>query len=341
MLKECLLYRQLDHQKVQCNTCAHRCIILPRQRGICGVRENQNGRLYLLVYNKAISENIDPVEKKPLFHFMPGTQTLSIATVGCNFRCQWCQNADISQASREGYFFEKKFILGQELSPKKIIQDVKNNNCPSISYTYTEPTIFLEYALDCMKLAKQHGLKNIWVSNGYQTPETIKLIAPYLDAANIDLKCFKNESYLKYCGAKLQPVLDSLILMKKLGIWIEVTTLIIPQFNDSPEELKEIANFIAKKLGKETPWHISRFYPAYKIFDRPETPIETMHSALKIGKKSGLKYAYLGNVPGDKFENTYCPKCDKLCIKRTGYKIERFDKNGKCQKCNTNLNIIL
>lgn len=339
-MQECLLYKKLDHQKVQCQTCAHRCIILPRHRGICGVRENQSGRLYLLVYDKAISENIDPVEKKPLFHFLPGTQTLSIATAGCNFRCANCQNADISQASKEGYFFENKIIPGQELSPEKVIQDAKNANCPSISYTYTEPTIFLEYALDCMKLAKSNGLKNIWVSNGYQTPQTIKLIAPYLDAINIDLKSYRDDSYLKNCGAHLQPVLDSLILMKKLGIWVEVTTLVIPGFNDSEKELQDIANFIFKKLGRETPWHISKFYPAYRLPGTPETPVEKIHQACEIGKKAGLFYVYAGNIPGDEYENTYCPKCGELCIDRLGYEIQRFDKNGKCPKCKTDLDII-
>lgn len=363
-MKESILYKKLNHQKVQCQTCAHQCVILPGKRGICGVRENREGKLYFLAYNKIIALNIDPVEKKPLFHFMPGSQSLSIATVGCNFRCLWCQNADISQATREGLkttnrsfqrattlniipkeklprnFFKSKIIPGQNISPEKIIQTAKENNCPSISYTYTEPTIFLEYALDCMKLAKKEKIKNIWVSNGYQSKETIDLIAPYLDAINIDLKAFREISYLKSCGAHLQPILDNLILFKKLGVWIEVTTLIIPKFNDSKEELREIAVFLAKKLGNEIPWHISRFYPAYKLMNVDETPLPKMHEAYEIGKKAGLKYVYAGNIPGDKFENTYCPKCHELCIERVGYNIRRFDKYGKCQKCGTKLNII-
>jgi pyruvate formate lyase activating enzyme len=304
------------------------------------VRENQSGRLYLLVYGKAISENIDPIEKKPLFHFLPGSKSLSIATVGCNFRCANCQNSDISQASRDGHFFKNETIPGQELSPKKVIADAKNAGCPSISYTYTEPTIFLEYALDCMKLATKSDLKNIWVSNGYQTPETIKLIAPYLDAVNIDLKTFRNDSYLKNCGARLQPILDSLVLFKKLKIWVEVTTLIIPGFNDSKKELEDIAKFIVQKLGRETPWHISKFYPAYRLHGTPKTPVETIHKACEIGKSAGLKYVYAGNIPGDENENTYCPRCHELCIDRLRYEIQRFDKNGKCQKCGENLSII-
>lgn len=339
-MKETLLYEKLDHQKVKCNVCNHRCIILPRHRGICGVRENKNGRLYLLVYGKAISENIDPIEKKPLFHFLPGTESLSVATVGCNFRCLNCQNADISQASKEGYFFNKKIIPGEELPPEKIVKDAQETNCKSIAYTYTEPTIFLEYALETMKLAHQKNIKNVFVSNGYMTQDALKLIAPYLDAANIDLKSFDNDSYLKNCGARLKPILDNLVLMKKLGIWLEVTTLIIPDFNDSKEELNKIAEFIAKKLGFETPWHISRFFPAYKLLGTPQTPVEKIHQACQIGKKNGLKYVYAGNIPGDEYENTYCPECGELCIDRLGYEIERFDKNGKCPKCGAPLEII-
>lgn len=336
---ECLLYKKLDRQNVQCLTCSQRCVVAPRRRGVCGVRENQSGRLYLLVYGKAVSENIDPIEKKPLFHFMPGTMSLSIATAGCNLRCLNCQNSDISQASKEGYFFNSKIIPGKHLPPEKVVSDAKDGGCPSISYTYTEPTIFLEYALDCMRLAKKEKLKNVWVSNGYQTEETIKLIAPYLDAANIDLKAFSDESYLKNCGARLQPVLDNLVLMKKLGIWLEIATLVIPGFNDSDEELEDMARFIAKKLDKETPWHISKFYPAYRL-PAPETPIETIHKACRIGKKAGLKYVYAGNLPGDEYENTRCPKCKELVIDRLGYEIERLDKNGRCPKCGNDLKII-
>lgn len=339
-MKEALLYKQLAHGKVQCNVCNHRCIILPRQRGICGVRENQNGRLYLLVYGKAIACNVDPIEKKPLFHFLPGTQSLSVATVGCNFRCANCQNADISQASKEGYFFEAKKIPGTPLSPEDIVNQAIKTQCPSISYTYTEPTIFLEYALDTMRQAKEKGLKNVFVSNGYMSHETVNLLHGFLDAANIDLKTFNNDSYFKNCGAKLEPVLSTLRLMKKLGIWVEITTLVIPDFNDSEEEFKQIAEFIVKDLGKETPWHISRFHPAYKMMGISSTSIDKIHRACEIGRKSGLKWVYAGNIPGDKNENTYCPSCGEIMIDRLGYEIERFDKDGKCSKCGTSLDII-
>ncbi len=340
-MKECLFYRKLENKKVQCETCHHYCTILPGNRGICGVRENKDGKLCLLVYNKAVSCNIDPIEKKPLFHFMPGSYSFSVATVGCNFHCQNCQNADISQASKEGCFFDKSEIPGEKLTPKEIIEQAKKNNCQSISYTYTEPTIFFKYALDIMRLAQKEGLKNCFVSNGYMTEKVLKKVKPYLDAINVDLKFFNNTSYLKICGAKLKPILENLKLIKKLGIWLEITTLLIPKYNDSVKELTALANFIAKELGINTPWHISRFYPAYKLIDVEPTPVEKIHEACNIGKKAGLKYVYAGNIPDDNFENTYCPKCGKIMIKRIEYEIERFDKNGKCSKCNNNLDLIL
>jgi len=296
-MKECYLYRKLDKQMVQCQTCNHRCKIIPGKRGICGVRENRDGKLYLLVYGKAIAAHIDPIEKKPLYHFMPGTFTYSIATVGCNFRCLWCQNADISQASKiTGYNLPIEEIPYQDLPPKKVVEEAKKNDCPSISYTYTEPTIFLEYALDSMKLAHGAGLKNIWVSNGFMTSETLKLTLPYLDAINVDLKSFKEQTYQKYCGARLKPVLENIVKIKKAGVHIELTTLIIPGVNDSKKELTQIAQFIAKKVGKNTPWHISRFFPAYKMSETPSTPIEILERSEDIGNKAGLKWVHLGNI---------------------------------------------
>ena len=293
-MHEALLYEKLDKKKVRCNACNHRCVIAQGKRGICGVRENQDGTLYSLVYGKIIAEHIDPIEKKPLYHFMPGTFSLSIATVGCNFRCLHCQNADISQISKERP--EDVEILGENLSPEKIVKHALDNKCPSISYTYTEPTIFVEFALDCMRLAKEEGLRNVWVSNGYMTKETLDLIGEYLDAANIDLKAFTEEFYQEVCGAKLKPVLENLIEIKKRRIWLEVTTLIIPGKNDSEKELKQIAEFIKKELGDDTPWHVSRFFPYYKMNDVPPTPIEKIYQAVEIGKKAGLKYVYPGNV---------------------------------------------
>jgi len=338
MKKEALFYKKLKDKKVQCEACNHQCLILPDKIGICGVRKNIDGKLYSLVYGLACAENVDPIEKKPFFHFLPGSYSLSIATVGCNFRCLYCQNWDISQGSK----ISGK-IDGFELPPEKIVKDALDNNCQSISYTYTEPTVFTEYALETMKLAQEKGLKNNWVSNGYMSKEVLEKIAPYLDAINLDLKSFKEEFYQKICGAHLKPVLENLKLIKKLGIWLEVTTLVIPGENDSLQEFKQIAEFIKNELGRETPWHISKFSPeiSWKMQTYSPTPEKTIKQAREIGLKTGLKYVYSGNVWGDSGENTYCPKCKELNIKRIGFSIERLDKNGKCHKCGTDLKLIL
>ena len=336
-MKEAILYKKLKNKNVQCQNCAHYCTISLNKRGICGVRENIDGKLFALNYGKAIACNIDPIEKKPLFHFLPGTQSLSVATVGCNFRCANCQNWDISQGPKPN-----KPILGEDLSPKEIIKIAKENNLPSIAYTYTSPTIFSEYALDTMKLAKKQGIKNIWISNGFWSKELFDLISPYLDAANIDLKGFSDEFYQKYCGGRVQPVLDNLKRLKKKKIWLEVTTLAIPTLSDSKEMFKDIADFIKNELGTETPWHISQFSGtiSWKLQRLPDTPVKTLKMAYEIGKKAGLKYVYTGNVPGLESENTYCPKCGTLAIERLGYTIKRYDKNGRCAKCDKNLDIV-
>ncbi len=336
-MKETYLYKKLKDKKVQCQNCAHYCVILPGKRGICGVRENQDGKLYSLVYGKAVAIHVDPIEKKPFFHFLPGSHSLSVATVGCNFKCKSCQNHDISQMPQLTGEIE-----GQEISPKEIVELTLKNNLPSISYTYTEPAIFSEYALDTMKLAKKQGLKNNWVSNGFWSKELFDLISPYLDAANIDLKSFEDDFYIKYCGGRLQPVLDTLKKLKNKKIWVEVTTLVIPTLNDKAEIFKNIANFIKKELGAETPWHVTQFSGAisWQLQNLPDTPAKTLESAHKIGKKTGLKYVYTGNIPGLPSEDTYCPKCGTKMIERTGYFIERYDKNGKCSKCSQSLNLI-
>jgi pyruvate formate lyase activating enzyme len=295
-MKEALFYTKLDGQRIKCDLCNQSCRIDPGKRGLCGVRENRKGALYSLNYGRVIAANVDPIEKKPLYRFLPGTKTFSIASVGCNFRCSHCQNADISQASKEGRFFERQEIPGEDMTPEQIVQQARALGCPSISYTYTEPTIFFEYALDCMKLANREGLKNIWVSNGYTSTPALEMAKPYLDAVNIDLKFFRNETYIKICGAMLQPVLDNLIWYKKNDIWLEVTTLIIPTLNDSKEDLEGIAGFIKTELGADTPWHVSAFYPTYKLTDKPPTPPETVLLAQKLGKKASLKYVYTGNV---------------------------------------------
>lgn len=294
-MKECFLYKK-EGDYITCQTCAHRCRIAPFKRGICGVRENQKGKLYLLVYGRVIAENIDPIEKKPLYHFLPGTKSLSIATVGCNMRCQWCQNADISQCTK-GDLSRDEITnrIGIEMEPAQIVRDAKKHHCPSIAYTYTEPTIFLEFAYETMKLARKAGLKNIWVSNGYMTPDALDLIAPYLDAANIDLKGFDEKNYLKYSGAHLQPVLDNIQEIFRRKIHLEVTTLIVPGVNDDKKQLKAIAEFLTG-ISPKIPWHISRFFPTYKMLDAPPTPIEILKLAEKLGLQAGLKYIHLGNI---------------------------------------------
>lgn len=337
MVKEAYLYRKLPQKRVQCQTCVHYCVIGEKERGKCYVRENREGKLYSLVYARPCALNIDPIEKKPFFHFLPGSQSLSLATVGCNFSCLNCQNWKISQCPK---IYGK--IEGEEVKPEEIVEITIKNKLPSISYTYTEPTVFLEYALDTMKLAKEKGLKNNWVTNGFISKETLELIASYLDAANVDLKSFKEEFYQKYCGGRLKPVLATLKRMKEKGIWVEITTLIIPTLNDDEKTFKKIANFIKNELGKETPWHISQFSGAisWKLQHLPDTPIETLKRGWQIGKEAGLKYVYTGNVPGLESENTFCPKCGAEMIQRIGYTIIRYDKNGKCSKCNESLNIV-
>ena len=328
-MKEALFYEHINND-VRCRLCHHNCMIKDGKSGICGVRKNQEGKLFSLVYGKSIASDVDPIEKKPLFHFYPGSTAYSIATVGCNFRCLNCQNWDISQMPKG----KSGKITGYELTPEKIVDDAKKLKCKTIAYTYTEPTIFFEYAHDTAKLAHQEGIKNIFVTNGYTTSEAIREIAPYLDAANIDLKFFSEDIYQKVCGAKLQPVLDNIKLYRKLGIWIEVTTLIIPGYSDDENHLKGIAEFI-RSNGVDIPWHVTAFYPAYKLLDVKPTPAESLRKAREIGLKAGLRYVYEGNIPGEGGENTYCYKCKEPLIIRYGFKIvENRLVNGKCPRCN-------
>ena len=325
-----MFFEKLENKKVKCNLCRHHCVIANGKKGICRVRENQEGTLYSLVYRKLISDNIDPIEKKPLYHFYPGTTSFSIATVGCNFRCLNCQNYEISQLPKD-----HEQIIGRDIAPEKIVEDALSYNCKSISYTYTEPTIFFEYAYEVAKIASSKSIKNVFVTNGYITRGALKEIKPYLHAANIDLKSFSNETYKKICGAKLEEVLDCIRSYKEMGIWIEITTLIIPEVNDSISELKQIANFICS-VGPEIPWHVSRFYPRYRLIEKPPTPIELLSTARQIGIEAGLRYVYEGNVPGDGGENTYCYKCKKLLIKRYGYQILINNiVSRRCPACDT------
>jgi pyruvate formate lyase activating enzyme len=328
-VKEAMLYEALDDAKVRCHLCNHRCTITEGSYGICGVRQNIGGTLFTLVYDTVIAANTDPIEKKPLFHFYPGSKAYSIATVGCNFTCRHCQNADISQLTRK----RQGYIVGDTTSPEEIVGNAQGSGCTSIAYTYTEPTIFYELSYDTAAIAHKKGIKNVFVSNGYMTPEALKEISPYLDGINIDLKAFTEKFYKEICGGRLEPVLETIKLAKELGIWVEVTTLVIPTLNDSEKELKQIAEFI-KDVDCDIPWHISQFYPTYQLTNQPRTPVETLHMAREIGISSGLHYVFEGNVPGRGNENTYCFQCGELLIERWGYSIiKNIIQDGRCPSC--------
>lgn len=333
-LIEARFYRKEEDRKVACYLCRQFCKISHGKRGLCGVRENRDGILYTLVYGRIVAANIDPIEKKPLFHFLPGTESFSIATVGCNFRCLNCQNYHISQGVKEN-----KSIEGEYVSPDRIVSMAKKSRCATISYTYTEPTIFFEYAYDVATLASKEGMKNIFVTNGYMGKEALQEISPYLHAANVDLKSFYDDFYLRTCGGHLSPILENLVKMKELGIWVEITTLIIPTLNDDEENLREIARFIKEKLGEETPWHISAFHPTYKLTHLSRTPGSILHKAREIGLEIGLKYVYCGNVPGNKGEGSYCHECGKLIIGRLGFRVLEMHvkSGGYCSYCNTKI----
>ncbi|MFO7557956.1 MAG: AmmeMemoRadiSam system radical SAM enzyme [Desulfobacterales bacterium] len=328
---EALLYEALKNRKVRCNLCSHRCIIKDGSRGICRVRENRSGKLYSLVYGQIIARNIDPIEKKPIFHLSPGSLSYSVATCGCNFKCRFCQNADIAQMPSN----QREIIMGRTCSPQEIVDDAARKNCKTIAYTYTEPTVFFEFAYETATLAKKRGIKNIFVTNGYMTSEMLQMAAPLLDAANVDLKSYNNDFYKTYCEAKLEPVKETMRQMKSLGILLEITTLLIPGLNDDASELEGLANFIAHDLGVDTPWHISRFHPTYKMTNRPMTPLETIKSAREIGLKAGLRYVYTGNVPGEPGGNTFCYNCGEILIERYGFHVEKnMVKNSRCTFCN-------
>ncbi len=328
-MHEAMFYTPLADNRVRCFLCQHFCEVAEGRRGLCGVRENRAGFLYTLVYGQSISAGSDPIEKKPLFHLHPGSSSFSIATVGCNFKCRHCQNWEIAQYPR----MYEGALPGKFLAPEAIVKQAQAADCASIAYTYTEPTIFFEYAYETSKLANQAGLKNVFVTNGYSSAEAVRAIAPFLDAANVDLKSFSEDFYHKICGAKLQPVLDTIRLYRELGIWLEVTTLIIPGYNDSEEELKAIADFIVN-LSEEIPWHVSAFYPTYELRDAPRTSAKTLRRARQIGLDAGLRYVYEGNIPGEGGENTYCYGCGELLIERFGFSIRgnRIEQ-GRCRTC--------
>lgn len=346
-MKEAFFYEKTGDGKVKCFLCAQHCIIAPGKRGVCAVRENIDGVLFSFVYGKVIAKHLDPIEKKPLFHFHPGSTSYSIATVGCNFKCLHCQNYDISQYPKSYSEHEQRtpdselrtpdsIMPGEDMTPEQVVMEAELAGCKSISYTYTEPTIFFEFAYDCARLAHEKGIKNVFVSNGYTSPEATRLIAPYLDGNNIDLKGDDN-FYKRVSGARLQPVLDTIKLMKEMGVWVEVTTLIIPGYNDSEDFLNWTAEFI-QSVDPAMPWHVTQFYPTYKLLDKPRTPVGILRKARDIGLNAGLKYVYEGNVPGEGGENTYCPSCGAVLIERFGFTLTAVKmKNSACQKCGAHI----
>ncbi|HOO38174.1 MAG TPA: AmmeMemoRadiSam system radical SAM enzyme [Deltaproteobacteria bacterium] len=329
-MKEALYWVSLDEGRVQCVLCPHRCVIREDKTGICGVRKNVGGVLYSLVWARSIAASVDPIEKKPLFHFLPGSSAFSIATVGCNFRCKFCQNSDISQ-----YPIQTGRITGEELLPQDVVEAALMRGCESISYTYTEPTIYMEYVLDTARLAHEEGIQNTMITNGYISTDVVtKSLKGLIDAANIDLKSFSDSFYKKLCGGRLQGVLDAIRAYYDAGVWIELTTLLIPGENDSEDEIRDIAGFI-KSISPDIPWHISRYYPHYLYDKAPPTTVREVEAARDIGLSQGLNYVYTGNVMGHIGENTFCHHCGRGIIKRRGFFVtEKAMRGNTCLHCN-------
>ena len=320
-MKEALYYKKLKNNSVQCTLCPHFCVIKERNRGECKVRENKTGKLYSLVYSKPCSVAVDPVEKKPLFHFLPGSKTFSIGTAGCNLKCLFCQNYTTSQV-------EPEKVKSINLEPEKVVEQAIKNDCKTIAYTYNEPIVFYEYVIDTAKIAKKRGLKNIIVSNGYINEEPLKRLVMFIDGANIDLKGFSEEFY-KEVGGELEPVLKSLKILKKK--WLEITNLVIPGRNDDLKEIEKMSEWIMKNLGRGVPLHFSRFFPNYLMENISITPLETLKKAKEVAEKH-LDYVYIGNISTLKDENTYCRKCKKIVIERIGFSIRKNElKKGVCE----------
>lgn len=335
MKKPARFWEKLPEKKVRCTLCPWRCTIALGKVGVCRGRKNEGGELYSLVYGSIVSMAVDPIEKKPLYHFWPGSGVFSIAAPSCNFKCSHCQNWTISQASVLD-------VSTEDLSPEKAIDLTKRYGCKGIAHTYSEPVTWTEYAIDVGKLARREDLYNVYVTNGYITTEALEELHPYLDAANVDVKAFSDEFYRKICGVpSIRPVLETCEWMVEHGIHLETTYLIIPRENDDPEEIRKFCRWEVEKLGPEVPTHFSRFYPHYKMTDRSPTPVDTLERAVKIAKEEGLHHVYIGNVPGHEADNTYCPKCGELLIERYGFDVTRYAlKDKRCPKCRTEINIV-
>ena len=324
-----VLAQSLADRSVRCGVCAHRCLVRPGRRGICGVRENRDGSLICLAYGRVAALGLDPIEKKPLFHVDPGSMAYSIATPGCSFHCRFCQNWEIAQGPRLGLH-----IPTQAMPPELVVAEARRCRARSIAYTYVEPTVFLEYALDTARLARAAGLRNLFITDGYAAPEAAALLAEVIAAANVDLKSFNDRFYRRLCGGRLAPVLETIRALHDAGVWLELTTLVIPGLNDSTAELRELTAWIREQLGPETPWHVSRFFPAHQMLDVPPTPLTSLLGAADIGLDAGLKHVYIGNAPQLGLENTLCAGCGALLIERSGYRARsRLTADGTCAKC--------
>jgi pyruvate formate lyase activating enzyme len=334
MKKEAMLYDNVG-KALNCKICQRRCIISEGNKGFCTMRENDGGKLYTLNYAAASSVAVDPIEKKPLFHFYPGSTSFSLGTLGCNFRCRYCQNWTISQADLET-------VQTNDIPPERAVELAKEYGCKSISWTYNEPTMWFEYTLDSAKIAHKEDIKTVYVTNGYMSEEALELLAPHLDAANVDLKGMSDRFYSELCDARLQPVLDNIKRMHEAKIHLEVTNLVIPGYNDSEEDLKALINFMVDEVGVEVPLHFTRFFPYYQMQDVPPTEIQTLEKAYKMAKDAGMKYVYVGNVPHTDGENTRCPECGELLIERDGFQVvdEKLEKTRKCPSCSAGIDIV-
>lgn len=326
-LKEAKFYNKRAENTVQCQLCPRRCTLKDGQRGVCRARINKEGTLYTLVYGRPVALHVDPIEKKPFFHVLPSSSSYSIATVGCNMRCIFCQNWQISQGSPGD--FDLPYV-----SPEELVKKALDNNCKTIAYTYTEPTVFYEYMLDIAKLARKKGIKNVVHTCGYINKEPMIELCKYMDAVNVDLKSIEPEFYYELTSGQMPPVLETLKSLKKSGVWIEVTNLVIPTKNDNLETIKKMCLWIKENLGDTVPVHFSRFYPQYQLANLPPTPIDRLEKARQIAEGVGLKFVYIGNVPGSSGENTYCPYCKKILIRRTGYFVTANNiVKGRCKFC--------
>lgn len=333
MLKEAVLYKKLD-ARVMCVACARRCKLKEGQIGLCGVRKNIAGKLYLLVYGKAYAVNVDPIEKKPLYHFHPGSWVLSFGTTGCNWLCAYCCNYHMSQRRR---------IEGVDIPPENMVSLAIRYNSDGIAYTYNEPTIFMEYAHDIGVLAKKRNLFNVFVTNGFMTEESVNYLAEFLDAATVDVKGDANPRFLgRYAGVPdTQPIFDTILMLRDKGIHIEITDLIVPEIGDNLEDAKKLIRWIYDNLGPEVPIHFIRFFPQYRLSHLPPTPIKTLEKHYRLAKELGMKYVYLGNAPGHAYDNTYCPECGKLLIRRYGFRILEWNlEKGRCKFCGAKINVV-